>query len=257
MLDRYNEGVARLLAGIRDADTRKAYQEVFDTSTVETLLRLRERGFIGELGRVISTGKEANVFYATDSAGNPLAIKIYRINTSEFRHLWKYVEGDPHFRISKRNRRSIIFEWAKREFRNLEKAFKAGVSVPFPVVQRKNILVMEYVGGKQPAPLLKNVEAPPGFYHQLLDNLSLLYFRAAIIHADLSEYNILVWDGKPYIIDMGQSVGWEHPLAYEFFLRDMHRLSKILKRGGIEMGVQEIIRELKERTASKGESVQI
>lgn len=247
MLDRYNETVARLLAGIRDADTKKAYQEVFDASTVEILLRLREKGFIRELGRVISTGKEANVFFAVDSSGNPLAVKIYRINTSEFRHMWKYIEGDPNFRISKRNRRSIIFEWAKREFRNLENAFKTGVSVPFPIIHRRNIIIMEYIGGDFPAPLLKDASPGDDFYDELLDNLALLYFKSGIIHADLSEYNILVWDNRPYIIDMGQSVGWDHPLAYEFFFRDMRRLEKILKKGGIDMSVQGIVKELKRR----------
>jgi len=250
-LEEYQELVSRLFSGIRDADTRKAYQEVFDADTVATLYKLMESGYINELGRVISTGKEANVFYAADQTDTPVAVKIYRINTTEFRHLWKYIEGDPRVRITKRNRRSIIYQWARREFKNLETAHKHDVRVPFPIVHRKNVIVMEYIGDEDgPAPLLKDYipDDKDTFVEELLDSLANLYYSAEIVHADLSEYNILVWEDLPYIIDMGQSMTWDHPLAYEFFYRDMNQLLKILNRLGKPFGsVHEVIAELRKR----------
>ncbi len=250
-VEEYQELVSRLFEGIRDADTRKAYQEVFDADTVATIFKLIDDGYIKELGGVISTGKEANVFYAVDRTNSPLAVKIYRVNTTEFRHLWKYIEGDPRVRIKKRSRRSLIYQWARREFKNLETAVKHGVSVPFPITHRKNIVVMEYIGDERgPAPLLKEVlpKDVEEFRELLLDSLSRLYYDAGIIHADLSEYNVLVWEDKPFLIDMGQATTWEHPLAYEFFYRDMNQLVKMLKRLGVNITTpHEAIRLLKER----------
>ncbi|NPA86768.1 MAG: serine protein kinase RIO, partial [Candidatus Diapherotrites archaeon] len=234
-IDQYHELVSRLMAGVRDADTRKAYQEVFDADTVATIYKLMEAGYIKELGNVISTGKEANVFFGIDRNNSPIAIKIYRINTTEFRHMWKYIEGDPRVKITKRNRRHLIYQWARREFKNLETAYKNGVRVPFPIVNRKNVLIMEYIGDESgPAPLLREYEPEDvdGFTEELLDSLARLYYKAEIIHADLSEYNILVWEERPVIIDMGQSMTWDHPFAYEFFYRDMNQLLKILNRLG-------------------------
>ncbi len=249
-LEEYEELVGRLLEGIRDADTRKAYNEVFDADTVRTLLKLRDAGYFKELGGVISTGKEANVFYAYDRGGEPLAVKIYRINTTEFRHMWKYLEGDPRIRIERRNRRSIIFTWARREFKNLSQALNNGVNVPTPLVHRKNILIMEYIGDEEPAPLLKDKypERAEQFRNELLQSLKNLYFSAEIVHADLSEYNILNFRDIPYIIDMGQSVGWDHPFAYEFFRRDMEQLSKILRKLGMSVhtsyDAEKLLREM-------------
>ena len=251
-LEEYEELVSRLISGVRDADTRKAYQEVFDADTVSTLFRLMEAGYIKELENVISTGKEANVFRAIDKTGDLVAVKIYRINTTEFRHLWKYIEGDPRVKITKRNRRSIIYQWARREFKNLETAHKNGVNVPFPIVHRKNVIVMEYIGDEEmPAPLLKDVELedPKPFVDELMNSLSRLYYKAEIVHADLSEYNILVWENTPYIIDMGQSMTWDHPLAYEFFYRDMNQLLKILQKLGFKeyKTTHDVIKELRKR----------
>ncbi len=236
-IDQYEDLVARLMEGIRDADTKKAYNEVFDADTVATIYKLMDAGYIGKLGNVISTGKEANVFYGETRRGEPVAIKIYRINTTEFRHMWKYIEGDPRVKITKRNRRNLIFQWARREFKNLETAVKHNVRVPYPITHRKNIVIMEYIGDENgPAPLLKDYypEDEEGFVKDLLNNLARLYYRAEIIHADLSEYNILVHNDRPVVIDMGQSMGWDHPLAYEFFMRDMNQLLKILRSFGIE-----------------------
>ncbi len=251
-LEEYEELVSRLTSGVRDADTRKAYQEVFDADTVSTLFKLMESGYIKELENVISTGKEANVFRAVDRTGDFVAVKIYRINTSEFRHLWKYIEGDPRVRITKRSRRAIIYQWARREFKNLEIAHKSGVRVPFPIVHRKNVIVMEYIGDENtPAPLLKDFppEDPKPFVDDLLTSLSRLYYKAGIVHADLSEYNILVWENFPHIIDMGQSMTWDHPLAYEFFYRDMNQLLKVLQRLGFKefKTPHDVIRELRKR----------
>jgi RIO kinase 1 len=53
---------------------------------------------------------------------------------------------------------------------------------------------------------------------------------AGLVHADLSEYNILVGEGKPYIIDMAQAVSVKHPKAEIFAERDRDNMRKYFSR---------------------------
>ncbi|HIQ10153.1 MAG TPA: serine protein kinase RIO [Euryarchaeota archaeon] len=249
------ELIARWENGERDAEMRKVRNEVFDVLTLRTIYKLMEQKYILRLEGVISTGKEANVFRAVDPSGEYIAVKVYRVETSEFRHMWKYLEGDPRFARFRRNKRSVIRVWAKKEYKNLEACFRAGASVPYPIVSRDNVLVMEFVGEDgEPAPRLKDCapEDPDGFVEELLDSLGKIYYGAGIVHADISEYNILVRGGSPVVIDMGQGVPWEHPFAIDFFRRDMERLSAVLSDLGREYTVGELVKVLEERGKKGG-----
>ncbi|MDN5358485.1 MAG: kinase 1 [Candidatus Diapherotrites archaeon] len=252
---RVEELIARWENGERSAEMRKVRNEVFDVLTLRTLYKLMEQKYIVRLENVISTGKEANVFRAVDPSGEYVAVKIYRVETSEFRHMWKYLDGDPRFFRVKRNRRSIIRVWAKKEYKNLEACFRAGASVPYPIISRDNVLVMEFVGENGiPAPRLKDVtpDDVDGFVDTLLDSLGRMYFRAGIVHADLSEYNILIRQDRPVIIDLGQGVPWEHPMSLEFFRRDIERLRAMLSDLGKEYTVKELLTILETRGKGDG-----
>ena len=43
--------------------------------------------------------------------------------------------------------------------------------------------------------------------------MKVLYSECRLVHADLSEYNMLLWDEEVYIIDVSQSVEHDHPMA--------------------------------------------
>jgi len=251
---RVDELLARWENGERDAEMRKVRNEVFDVLTLRTLYKLMDQGYILRLENVISTGKEANVFRALDPSGEPLAVKIYRVETSEFRHIWKYLEGDPRFFRVKRNRRSLISLWARKEYKNLDACFRAGASVPYPVVSRDNVLVMEFIGDADPAPRLKDCPPadPERFAEDLLKALGKMYFKAGIVHADLSEYNILLRGDSPVIIDMGQGVPWDHPLSLDFFRRDLDRLRALLSDLGMNYTPDGLISILEERGKEDG-----
>jgi len=51
-----------------------------------------------------------------------------------------------------------------------------------------------------------------------------------LVHADLSEYNIMIWKEKPVIFDVGQSVLIKHPMADRFLRRDLENLHRYFKR---------------------------
>lgn len=48
-----------------------------------------------------------------------------------------------------------------------------------------------------------------------------MYRNCRLVHADLSEYNILFYKGKLYIIDVSQSVEHDHPHALDFLRKDL------------------------------------
>ncbi|MFX1485933.1 MAG: serine protein kinase RIO [Promethearchaeota archaeon] len=200
-----------------------AVEAVFDRSTLLTLYYLINSGVINELFGVISTGKEANVYWAKGEDEEEYAVKIYRTTTADFKRMLVYVQGDPRFKRVKKDTRSLIYTWATKEFKNLTRAYDAGVRVPKPVAVRKNVLVMEFIGGDGiPAPRLKDKEPrnPRAILSTILKYVRSLYQTARLVHADLSEYNILIWD-EPVIIDVSQAVLVQHPLAQEFLFRDI------------------------------------
>jgi RIO kinase 1 len=228
---------------IKDADERKTYDEVFDQHTLLTLQKLISDGTIETLDYPVSTGKEGNVFRAT-SKRVARAVKIYRISTSTFRTISKYILGDPRFPRLGGNRRKIIYAWASKEFKNLCRMADAGVRVPKPYRCLDNVLVMGYLGTRRkPAPELRtlDVDDPERLFELILQDMRRVH-EAELVHGDLSEYNILLWRGLPYIIDVGQAVPLDHPYAEEWFWRDMKNMSRYFTKLGLDVGPEELAR---------------
>jgi len=218
----------------KDSDDFKVRDEVFDKRTFMNLYALAKKGPIEALGGSISTGKEANIFLALGETGN-LAIKIYRINTSNFKAMQNYLIGDPRFGNIKGTKRAIITAWTRKEFRNLKRAQEVGVRVPNPIDMKENLLVMELIGeGEVPAPRLREVKLGEDEARRVFEiisgYISDLYNKARMVHADLSEFNILYDRGEPVIIDMGQSVMLEHPMARAFLERDISNVARYFKK---------------------------
>jgi len=209
-------------------------EEVFDRPTLMTIYDLMNKGIIDEIHGVVQAGKEARIYWGKDRKEKELAIKIYLTTSAEFKKgMQPYIEGDPRFTHIRRDTRSLIYAWAQKEFKNLQCAREAGVRVPKPVVVEKNVLIMEFVGKNGVrAPLLKEttLKYPQQFFRLLLTYLRRLYHKGGLVHADLSEYNIMVWRGKPVIFDVAQAVLIEHPMADNFLRRDLENLYKYFKR---------------------------
>jgi RIO kinase 1 len=229
-------------------EDRKTIEGVLDTQTLLHLFQLIKRKYLFELHGVISTGKEANVYQGLDYDKQPIAVKIYRTSTADFKKLKVYIQGDERFKRVRRNTKHLITTWALKEFKNLKLMEAAGVNVPHPIIVRGNVLIMDFIGeGTLPAPLLKDVvvEDPAGLYKELKDTVKLLYSKAGLVHADFSEYNILFWE-KPYIIDVSQSVLVSHPMADEFLERDVNNLVRYFRHLGVETDDPEnVLEEMK------------
>jgi RIO kinase 1 len=149
-----------------------------------------------------------------------------------------YIIGDPRFKKIPRNVSKIIFLWASKEYKNLKRASKVGLSVPKPLFVKNNILIMEYIGFRStPAPLLKdirNLKQPLDLFNKILSFIKALYQKANLVHGDLSEFNILYHNQKPVIIDISQAVSTQHPKAEIFLVRDIKNIFKYFEKLGIE-----------------------
>lgn len=212
----------------------EALEEVFDKPTLMTIYGMINKGIIKELHGVVNSGKESRIYLGKAPNGTDLAVKIYLTGTSDFsKGMLQYILGDPRFTNVKQDRRSLIRLWASKEFRNLEEAYKASVRVPKPVHVERNVLVMEFIGsGGVSAPLLRDVglRSPRKFFYRIMKDLKKLYQKANLVHADLSEYNVMVDDDTPVIFDMSQSVSLEHPMSKTFLERDLQNLRRCFRR---------------------------
>ena len=217
----------------KDSERLKVEENVFDIPTLKILYTLSNKGIIKAMGGAISTGKEA---------------KIYRIASSTFKAMDAYIMKDPRFTNIRNNKRDIIFAWTRKELQNLKRAKSAGVRVPEPVLAEKNILIMEFMGEKEiPYPLLKNTylegDEAKLIFDTVVEYMRLLYKKANLVHADLSEYNILI-DLTPIFIDMGQSVTLEHPNSQEFLYRDVQNILRFFSRYGIKDKPEELLKKI-------------
>jgi RIO kinase 1 len=228
---------------------RATLEEVFDQSTRIVLYHFLSSGILDEVHGVVSAGKEARVYWGKNKEGKELAVKIYLTSSAEFlKGMHKYIEGDRRFKNVKHNTRSLIFTWAQKEFRNLEQASRAKVPVPKPIAVEKNVLVMEFIGKDGvSAPSMKeqSPSAPEKVYNLLLTYLKRLYRKADLVHGDLSEYNIMVWNGRLVLFDMSQSVPTSHPLAEFLLRRDLENVNRFFSRLGVKvLPVEEAYKEV-------------
>jgi len=219
---------------LKDSDDKNVQDAVFDRRTLMDLYSLASKGVIDSLGGSVCTGKEANIFRAM-AGEKELALKIYRISTSNFNSMQDYLQGDPRFSSVRGTKRAIVSAWTRKEFRNLSRAEEVGIPVPHPIAMKENILVMDLIAVEgQVAPTLKDVnleqEEARAIYEQIVHYISLLYNRAQLVHADLSEFNILYRQEGPVIIDMGQSVTLDHPQAKRFLERDIANVSHYFRK---------------------------
>jgi len=228
---------------------------VWDSQTLlaayEVMRRLRLDRFAG----VVSAGKEARVYRAIGRDGREYAVKIYLTATAEFRKsIYKYLLGDPRFQhVDISNTKKLFAAWARKEFRNLKRMHEVGVSVPKPYMVYQNIIVMEFIGREGlRAPLLHEIqneltrEEARDIYDQVVDNYRRIYCCAKLVHADMSEYNIMLLDDKIYIIDVAQAVSLEHPNAKDFLLNDARNISRFFSKLGVSDAndVDNVLREM-------------
>ncbi|XP_028282679.1 serine/threonine-protein kinase RIO1 [Parambassis ranga] len=234
---------------VKDKSDRATVEQVLDPRTRMILFKMLSRGVICEINGCISTGKEANVYHAsTGSTGDSRAIKIYKTSILLFKDRDKYVSGEFRFRhgYCKGNPRKMVRTWAEKEMRNLIRLQTARIPSPEPLLLRSHVLLMSFIGKDNiPAPLLKNAVLSESkareLYLQVIQNMRKMFQDAQLVHADLSEFNMLYHNGDAYIIDVSQSVEHDHPHALEFLRKDCSNVNEFFVKHSVAvMTVREL-----------------
>lgn len=211
---------------------------------------LIEEGLIDTVVRQLMSGKEANV-YVVRSGDETLCAKIYKEATQRsFRQAVDYTEN----RKVKNSRQARAMAkgtrfgreaqeaaWQSAEVDALHRLFAAGVRVPAPRNFCDGVLLMELVsdGDGNAAPRLNDVVFTPEEavrHHGSLLREVVRMLGAGVIHGDLSEFNILLAEDGPVIIDLPQAVdaaGNNH--AKRLLLRDVVNLREFFGRFAPEL----------------------
>lgn len=236
---------------IRTEADRKIFHQVFDSKTLDAVQALALRGVFEAIEHIISTGKEAHVFLASDAAGKKRAVKIYKKEATGFKKMNSYIVGDRRFRDLRKGRWGIVFAWARKEFKNMRRANGAGLSAPMPIGLKDNVLVMEFIGnGEEASPRLKDTRPTQDElerYREQVAEFAAGLYLAGLVHADLSEYNILVRNDKLVVIDFGQAMLLNHEKAKSFFERDMKNMAIYFTKSGLETTYAEFYAMVKAR----------
>jgi RIO kinase 1 len=210
-----------------------------------------EDDWISEVVQVLKSGKEGTVYCcrASPRSGREfLAAKVYRPREHRtFRNDAVYQEGrwipDRRLRraVANKSRAGRVVQadtWVAHEYETLRLLHDAGAAVPEPLARSGPALLMEYVGDVDaPAPLLQHAEVPVAaaepLFRRLMGEVE-RWLTCGRIHADLSSFNILYWEGEPTVIDFPQSVDPEtNPSARELLRRDVDNLCCFFARLGV------------------------
>jgi len=204
------------------------------------LLPLYEDGLIDEVLYQLMSGKEATV-YVVRSGDETRCAKVYKEAAQRsFKQAAKYQEG----RREKNSRRARAMEkgskfgrkqmeesWQNAEVDALYRVARAGVRVPRPYGCFDGVLLMELVtdGEGEVAPRLGEVDMSAEQAredHALMMHYIQLMLCDGLVHGDLSEFNVLVDEYGPVIIDLPQAVdAAANNNAQAMFTRDVDKIT--------------------------------
>jgi RIO kinase 1 len=222
----------------------------------------------------LKSGKEAEVFLVERRFASQavlLAHKRYRprypargelralgfSNSTIYRHDSVYKAG---WFLAAREKRAVMGGtafghrltarlWPIQEWTMLERAWASGASVPYPVERTEDGLLMEFIGDeRQAAQKLAQARLSAdeigSAWKQLLASLQALT-GAGLVHADLSAYNLLWWQGRLVLIDLPQAVEFTtNTDAYDLLHRDVANVGAWFGRHGLAVDVEATYAEL-------------
>jgi RIO kinase 1 len=211
----------------------------------ESLETLVDYGIIQEVVRPLMSGKEAQV-YVVLAGGEECVAKVYKeAHQRTFKHRSDYTEGRrtrstrDQRAMSKRSqhgRKKDEDAWRTTEVEMIHRLRHAGVRVPEVINFVEGVLVMEFVkdGAGDAAPRLGDLTFSPSEAIEIYQTLIREVVRmlcAGVIHGDLSDFNVLMSDQGPVVIDFPQSVDPTHnPNSQKLLLRDVENLQRFLRR---------------------------
>ncbi|OKY79051.1 MAG: RIO-like serine/threonine protein kinase fused to N-terminal HTH domain [Candidatus Methanohalarchaeum thermophilum] len=190
-----------------------ALKKLVDSDTIDSIG--------GEAGR----GKESDVQLAKKN-DQEVIIKFHREGKVNFRKIKKmrdYLEDREHY--------SWMFVSnlaAKNEYKTLKNIYKK-LDVPIPFDWDRHAIVMEKVPGNELIKTKLTKKDADFVFDYLIEEVKKAY-SLGYIHADLSEYNVMVSEERISLIDWPQSVTLDHPNHESLLKRDITNLCNYFNR---------------------------
>ena len=211
---------------------------------------LFDDGLITEVTSQLMSGKEASIFIVQCDE-KTLCAKVYKEkNQRDFKTSVQYKEGRKH-RNSRQNRalgkKSKFGQeeaeslWQQAEFNALTTLSNAGIRVPEPMGCHDGVLLMQLITDNDGfvAPRLNDAiftQEQALEYHKEILSYIIKMLCCGLIHGDLSEYNILVNEEGPVIIDLPQVIDASANLSAQFFLeRDCKNITEFFSHHAPEL----------------------
>lgn len=190
----------------------------------------------------LSTGKEANVYYARGANNQEYAVKIFKTSILVFKDRDKYVSGEFRFRngYCKSNPRKMVKIWAEKEMRNLKRLHAAGIPAPYPHLLKSHVLIMDFLGSDGwCAPRIRDANLSSDelneCYRSIVIDMRRMFQDCNLVHGDLSEYNLLWHNQQCITIDVSQSVEQSHPFASDFLRKDVSNVTEFFAKRNIHV----------------------
>jgi len=175
------------------------------------------------VGRSSGVGKESDIYYAVDFEDNEVMLKINRTGRASFQKVRKkrdFLEGKFHYSMF-----SVAELAAKREYENLSKLQNQNLPIPVLKGYNRHMIVMDIIEGVELVKV-QYPKKPIKLLEKIVEFAKILYQKYYLVHADLTEYNIL-YDIKKdalTIIDFPQAVPSNHPESINLLKRDFTHL---------------------------------
>jgi len=242
---------------------------------LSSLSSFYEQGLITDVLALVKGGKEANVYRcaAQPATGMEyLAAKVYRPrmlrnlrNDSLYRQGRETLQDSGRV-VKKRERRVMLaiekktnfgqlvshMSWLGYEFVTLRRLYEAGAAVPKPLAVSPNTVLMAYVGDAgRAAPTLHEISLSPHeavvIFREVMRNVELMLSQG-LVHADLSAFNILYWQGAIYLIDFPQVIDIHiNRSARSILARDLLRVCQYFQGQGVDCDPEAIMHRLWDR----------
>ena len=179
-------------------------------------------------GKPLGIGKEADVYDALTPEGQRVAVKFHRLGRTSFRQTRRkrdYVAERFHISWLYQSRLA-----ATKEFQALKLLYPEKVAVPKPIKHNRHAIVMSMIEGAE-LYRYRDIPDPKHVFMEILENIRKAYLKAGVIHADLSEYNVILQpDMHILIIDWPQYVRNNHPNAEQLLKRDLRNILTFFRK---------------------------
>lgn len=197
----------------------------YDSLAINALVRA---DVLEAFGKPLGVGKEADVYDALTPKNERIAVKFHRLGRTSFRQT-RRVRGY----VAERRHMSWLYQSrlaAEKEFEALRLLFPHRIAVPKPIYQNRHVVAMGMIEGAELFEY-RELPNPQETLGEVLSNMRKAYKHAGVIHADLSEYNIILQpNGHVLIIDWPQYVTRRHPNAEQLLKRDIRNLVGFFNR---------------------------